>query len=86
MLHELENFFVENFGKGMYSSIGLIAVKYICSICKKDTRSCCHISGRIYKGQICYSQPVNERIDHVALVREPTRSRCRIWALEYQRK
>ncbi|MGB5596366.1 MAG: hypothetical protein WBM32_10545 [Crocosphaera sp.] len=79
MLHELENFFVENFGKGMYLSPGLIADKYICSICKKDTRSCCHISGRIYKGQICYSQPVNERIDHVALVREPKDPRCRIW-------
>jgi hypothetical protein len=78
-INRVENFFRKVFGNGLYLSPGLVADKFICNICQKDTRACLHIAGRLYKGRICNVSPINEVCNHVALVQEPKDYRCRIW-------
>lgn len=78
-INNIEKFFIQAFGKAYYFSPGLIADKFICNICYQDTRACSHIQGRLYKGRICKYDPVNERLNHVALVEYPKDLRCRIW-------
>jgi hypothetical protein len=83
-LYELENFFRDEFGDGIYTSPGIIFDNISCTICNRDTRSCGHISGRIYDGQICWYSPVGVQADHLAIVKIPKDPRCRIWPWNVQ--
>jgi hypothetical protein len=78
-IYGLNEFFRKVFGDGSYISPGIICEKYLCTICRKDTRACSHIAGRLYNGQICYYQPTNEIFNHIAIVKIPKDPRCRIW-------
>jgi hypothetical protein len=78
-LYGLKEFFRQVFGDGNYISPGIICERYLCTICQKDTRACSHIAGRLYNGEICYYQPINEIPNHIAIVKIPKDLRCRIW-------
>jgi hypothetical protein len=74
-----EQTFEKNFDNGLYLSIDVTAEKELCNICRKDIRTCSHIVGRIYDGNICKPMPQNLRGRAVALVENPADPRCRIW-------
>ena len=78
-LNGLEEFFRDAFGNGYYCSPGIVLDGSICNICNQDFRACSHIAGRLYAGRICFYQPLNPQIDHVAIVKTPKDLRCRIW-------
>lgn len=79
-LDGLEEFFRNVFGEGSYLSPGIVADVSLCSICNQDCRACSHVAGRLYNGKICFYQPVNPQLNHVALVKTPKDLRCRIWS------
>lgn len=83
-LDGLEKFFQDAFGEARYLSPGIIADKYLCSICDNDTRSCSHIKGQLYSGKVCSYKPVNLHFDHIAIVKVPKDPRCRIWPWNVQ--
>jgi hypothetical protein len=71
--------FEEKFGKGLFLSIEATAEKELCNICGNDTRTCPHITGKIYDGIICITIPQDLKGRAVALVENPADPRCRIW-------
>ena len=75
----IEQIFEKIFGKGLYMSIDASAEKELCNICGNDIRTCSHIEGEIYDGNICVPIPQNLRGRAVALVENPADPRCRIW-------
>lgn len=82
-IRDIEKEFVDNFGEGMYMSPEIIAKRTVCSICKEDSRSCEHLSGRIYNGVLCSHIPQDLKFRRFALVRFPKDPRCRIWPWQY---
>lgn len=75
----IEQIIENKLGKGLYMSIDVTAEKELCSVCGNDTRSCSHIVGKIYDGNICMMIPQNLKERAVALVENPADPRCRIW-------
>lgn len=76
----IEQYFLDNFGPGMYMSPVIVMKKAICNICGNDYRTCNHLRGAIYKGKRCFYIPESIRLTNVSLVDTPEDPRCRIWA------
>ncbi|OZT83939.1 hypothetical protein CIK04_15395 [Vibrio sp. 03_296] len=64
----------------LFSSIGMVVDKYICSLCGLDIDSldCPHIVGELYAGEIAYGvvQGEGAYLDHVAITEHPKDKRC----------
>jgi len=80
-LAEIDDFYNTNFGQGWYMSPELLVKRELCSICRQDMRTCSHISGRVYSGQICFAVADSDGIELTAgaIVRVPHDPRCRVW-------
>lgn len=60
-----------------FTSTGLTHAGGTCSICGTSFRSCRHVEGRIYFGQVCAEVALqNVSVDHGALVDAPRDKRC----------
>jgi len=66
-------------GPGIYISPEILVDTVSCSICGADYRTCEHIAGTLYDGQLCTRRPHGMSIYAVALVTEPVDPRCRAW-------
>ena len=78
-IESLNKTFLDKFGPGIYFSAEFLVEQSACSICKKDFRSCEHISGRIYDGILCSIIIQRFQGKGVSIVENPEDPRCRIW-------
>jgi hypothetical protein len=70
----------EYYGEGNYISPEIVSDYLSCTVCGVDIRRCNHIPGRIYDGKRCQLSPKgNLSVRCVAIVKNPTDPRCRIW-------
>lgn len=73
--------FVEEtlFPPQLFTSPGLIVKSRKCSICLEEYGECCHLVGKPYMGQLCCAITTDiERIDHIAIVSNPSKKIMRI--------
>lgn len=81
----LDNWFLINYGSGMYSSPEMICKKVECSICGNNIKSCNHIHGRLYNGIRCVETPKDCELRSVSLVKVPRDKRCRVWPWQLEK-
>ncbi len=78
-LEELESYFYDHFGKGLYSSPDIIIKSATCSICNQDIKGCNHIVGTVYNGVPCKEVAQEISFIGVSIVSSPRDMRCRLW-------
>jgi hypothetical protein len=61
-----------------FTSMGMLARRQRCSICRQDYDDCDHVAGRAYLGRFCSMIPEDVSTDHVAIVENPADRRCRL--------
>lgn len=61
-----------------FTSVGMLAKRQQCSICRQDYDECDHVAGRAYLGRFCSMLPEDVSTDHVAIVESPADRRCRL--------
>lgn len=72
--------FLTLFGSGLYVSPEIIIKKSVCSICKRDFRTCPHLPNHVYSGKICRMEPTEILPgDCVVILSHPKDPRCRLW-------
>jgi len=86
LIDENEQFFLKNFGSGVYSSPEVLIKKTKCSICHLDFRDCDHLQGVLYNGKICKIMGEDIEFHGSALVSEPRDRRCRIWPFNAEKE
>jgi hypothetical protein len=78
-LNELENFFYDAFGRGIYASPEIIIKKATCNVCGLNIKGCCHIPGNVYGGIPCKEKVEDMEFRTISLVQNPHDMRCRMW-------
>jgi hypothetical protein len=78
-LKELENFFYQTFGRGIYASPEIIIKKATCNVCGQNIKACSHIPGNIYDGIPCKEKVEEMEFRTISLVQSPHDMRCRMW-------
>ncbi len=67
----------------LFNSVGFLVERFRCSICGEDidSASCPHRRGHLYRGVMAQAVADGEncRIDHVAIVENPSDKRCVLW-------
>lgn len=86
LLKELEKFYYENFGHGLYMSPEIKVKKRICSICKENIKLCDHIPGRLYGGIMARQIMAEMEPISVSIVENPEDLRCRMWPWNFDEK
>lgn len=75
-LHTIEKLV---FPPQVFTSMGIIVRRRICSICGEEYDECTHLVGKPYQGEICHTFIAEiERIDHLAIVDNPANKNCRL--------
>ena len=83
-VYQLKSWFMEEYGHGFYSSPEILIKRELCSICKRNIKVCEHISGAIYGGIRCVSEPKDIELKRISIVEFPEDPRCRIWPWHLQ--
>jgi hypothetical protein len=78
-LAEIEEFFLAQFGPGLYASPVILIERELCIICGQDLQICSHLPGKIYRGRLCAASPVIRDLRSVDFVQAPRDYRCRVW-------
>lgn len=61
-----------------FTSVGMLAKRQLCPICRRDYDALVHVAGRAYLGRFCSMSPEGVSTDHVATVVSPADRRCRL--------
>jgi hypothetical protein len=78
-LKELELFFYDCFGKGIYMSPVILVKKAECNVCGKNIKACEHIPGNLYHGIYCKEVVKDLEFKGADIVQSPHDMRCRVW-------
>lgn len=83
LLSQLDDFYNQNFGNGVYASSDILVKKSACSLCGLNIKVCPHIPGRLYEGQLCQQIMEDFELITFSMVTNPEDPRCRIWPWNY---
>lgn len=79
-LDELESYFYDTFGKGLYFSPDIIIKEAFCNVCGQNIKACMHLPGNIYAGTVCKEEVSDMKFESISIVMSPYDMRCRLWA------
>lgn len=74
-LHLLERLL---FPPQVFTSLGLVAKRSLCSLCHSDYNQCEHVAGKVYWGRRCVRIISESEIREVSFVTDPADKRCRV--------